>query len=210
MEIKWHGHACFEIRSSDGKIVVTDPFDESVGYPLPDVRADVVLTSHDHYDHNNVGCIKGSPSVVRGEGEHVIDGIKFRGIHTFHDTSSGSERGENIVFVFEIDGIRLCHLGDLGHVLDEKKVKEIGEIDILFVPVGGVYTIDAKGAEKVIEQLNPRIVIPMHFKTPPLKLPVRSVDDFLKGKENVTRKKTLSIKKEDLPEEQQIIVLDYE
>ncbi len=211
MEIKWHGHACFEMISENGKVIVTDPYDESIGYPVPEVTADVVTVSHEHYDHNNVAAVKGEPEVVRGAGEHIIEGMRLYGVKTYHDTSRGAERGENTVFLFDVDEMRLCHLGDLGHVLEESQLRSIREkdIDVLFIPVGGVYTIDAKDANKVLEQLEPKIAVPMHFKTPPLRLNIKSEDKFLKGKKRVRRERKLSLRKGDLPEEPEIVVLDW-
>lgn len=213
MEIIWHGHACFEIISGEGKIIVTDPFDESIGYPRLDVAADVILVSHEHYDHNNITVVRGRPEVVRGVGEHVAKGIKFYGVRTYHDAVKGAQRGENTVFVFEVDGVALCHLGDLGHVLEEEHLNEIraaaAGIDVLFVPVGGTFTIDADDADKVVSQFSPKVVIPMHFKTPPLKLPVSGVEPFLKSKK-VRREKMLKVTKETLPAEMEVVVLDWQ
>lgn len=211
MEIKWFGHACFEIKAMDGTVIVTDPFDESIGYTVPEISADVVTVSHDHFDHNNVSTIKGEREVVKGEGEHFSKNIRFYGVKTHHDKKRGAERGSNIVFLFDVDTMRICHLGDLGHVLEEAQLKSIKEkeIDILLIPVGSVFTIDAKDAEKVVEQLKPKIAVPMHYKTPPLQLNIEKVDKFLKGKKRVREEKKLSLSKEDLPEETEIVVLDW-
>ena len=213
MEIRWCGHACFEISGEAGVVIVTDPYDESIGYQMPDLRADVVTVSHEHYDHNNVAAVKGNPEVVRGPGEHIASGIRFLGIDTYHDTSRGVERGENTVFLFDVDDIRLCHLGDLGHILDENQVRSIRErdIDVLFIPVGGVYTIDASGANRVLNQLEPKIAIPMHYKTPPLRLDINKEDSFLRGKKRVKEEEKLSLRKTDLPppDEMEIVVLDW-
>lgn len=211
MEIKWHGHACFEIISEDGKVIVTDPYDESIGYPMPDVTADIVTVSHEHHDHNNVAAIKGAPEVVKDAGEHICKGIRFYGVKTHHDTSSEAERGENTIFLFDVDEMSLCHLGDLGHVLTADQVRRIKEngVDIVFIPIGGVYTIDADGANEVLRQLEPKIAVPMHFKTPPLRLKIQKEDRFLKGKKRMRREKKLVLHKEDLPEELEIVVLDW-
>lgn len=211
MEIKWHGHSCFEIISEDGIVIVTDPYDESYGYSMPEVTADIVTVSHEHRDHNNVAAIKGEPEVVKGAGEHICKGMRFYGVKTYHDTSSGAERGENTAFLFDVDELRLCHLGDLGHVLEASRLRSIKEkdIDILFIPIGDVYTIDAKGANEVLGQLKPKMVIPMHYKTPPLRLNIQKVDPFIKGKKKVRREKKLLLHKEDLPEEPEIVVLDW-
>ncbi len=141
MEIKWHGHSCFEITSEEGIVIVTDPYDESIGYSMPEVTAAIVTVSHEHYDHNNVGAIKGKPEVVKSAGEQICKGMRFYGVGTYHDTSRGAERGENTAFLFDVDELRLCHLGDLGHVLDESQLRSIKEkdVDVLFIPIGGVY-----------------------------------------------------------------------
>jgi len=211
MEIKWQGHACFEILSEDGRVIVTDPYDESIGYPMPELTADAVTVSHEHYDHNNVATIKGEPEVVKGAGEHICNGIRFYGVKTYHDTSKGAERGENTVFLVDVDDLRLCHLGDLGHVLDGSQLRSVREkeVDVLFIPVGGVYTIDADGANEVLGQLEPKIAIPMHYKTPPLRLNIQKEDKFLEGKKKVRREKKLSLRKGDLPEELEIVVMDW-
>ena len=211
MEIKWHGHSCFEITSNDGCVIVTDPYDESYGYPVPDLTADIVTVSHEHRDHNNVAAVKGEPEVVKGAGEHICKGMRFYGIDAYHDTSRGAERGEITAFLFDVDELRLCHLGDLGDVLEASQLRSIKErdIDILFIPIGGVYTIDAKGANEVLGQLEPKIAIPMHYKTPPLRLNIQKADPFLKGKKRVRREKMLVVRKADLPEELEIVVLDW-
>jgi L-ascorbate metabolism protein UlaG (beta-lactamase superfamily) len=162
--IKWLGHSSFLI-SLDGVLkIVTDPFDSSVGYPLPDVTADVCVVSHDHFDHNNVSVVKGNPEVVKGTGEREAKGIKFKGVASFHDEKGGSERGENTIFTWELGGIKFVHAGDLGIDLSDSQKNEIGTADVLFVPTGGFYTIDAAVASKVVASLNPKVVIPMHYK----------------------------------------------
>jgi len=211
MEIKWHGHSCFEITSEEGMVIVTDPYSEGYGYPVPELTADIVTVSHEHRDHNNVAAIKGEPEVVKGAGEHICKGMRFYGVKTYHDTSRGAERGEITAFLFDVDELRLCHLGDLGQVLEASQLRSIKEkdVDVLFIPVGGVYTIDAKGANEVLGQLEPKIAIPMHYKTPPLRLNIQKVDPFLKGKTRVIREKRLVVRKDDLPEEPEIVVLDW-
>lgn len=198
MEITWFGHSLFRIVDSRGRIVVCDPFDESIGYKKPKIKADVVLISHDHYDHNNARAIQGNPAVIRGLGLHRACGMEFKGILCHHDSQGGRLRGEITVFCFSMDGIRLCHLGDLGHILSKDEVREIGPVDVLFVPVGGIFTLDARGANKVTEQLNPRVVIPMHYQTRSLSFDLEPVDRFLKGRQVEGPEKSLSLTKEDL------------
>jgi len=189
MKIKWLGHACFLITSRDGLRVITDPYAVGGGINYSPIKetADVVLVSHDHDDHNNVSAVQGKPEVVKGSGTKTVKGIQFKGVATSHDASQGTQRGPNTVFCFTIDDLKLCHLGDLGHVLSPGQVAEIGAVDILFVPVGGFFTIEAIVANQVCDQLKPRTTIPMHFKTSKCAYPIASVDDFLKGKKDVRK-----------------------
>jgi len=189
MIVKWLGHSCFLIISKDGVRIITDPYTVGgdISYSPIEEAADIVVVSHEHADHNNVSAVRGKPEVVRGSGTKTAKGIQFRGIATYHDASQGRERGRNTVFCFNIDDIKLCHLGDLGHLLSPGQIKEIGDIDILFIPVGGFYTIDAAEASRVCDQLNPRVIIPMHFKTPKCAYPIADVTNFLKGKKDVRK-----------------------
>lgn len=210
VKIRWLGHACFEITAPDGTVVVTDPFDEQVGYPVPAVRADVVTVSHEHFDHGNVSAVKGNPKVFRGPGRHEAHGITAKGVATFHDEVGGAKRGRNTVFVIDVGGVRLCHLGDLGHVLTEEQVREIGPVDVLFLPVGGVYTIDAEKAKKVATQLKPRIIIPMHYLTPDLKFELDPLGKFLAGMKNVEHAgNTYEISVPAVSEEARTVVMEY-
>ena len=210
MKVSWLGHACFEIVDSRGTRIVTDPFDETVGYEVPRIKADVVLVSHDHHDHNNVKAIRGDPQVVRGPGKHLAAGIEFRGVPTFHDEERGKLRGRNTIFCFVVDGLRVCHLGDLGHLLGEDDLRAMGEVDVLMIPVGGVYTIDADGAKRVIEQIRPRLVFPMHFRSE--EFDVAPVDLFLEGLEVERPGRSVSLAREDLPAARagwRVVLLDY-
>ncbi|MFQ6050823.1 MAG: MBL fold metallo-hydrolase [Candidatus Hydrothermarchaeota archaeon] len=210
-EIEWLGHACFKITDREGICIVTDPFSQKdVGYRTPEVEADIALVSHDHFDHNKVKVLKGKPSVIKGEGKKKAKNIEFKGIETFHDDSKGRMRGKNTVFVFEVDGVRFCHLGDLGHILDENQIRDIGEVDVLFIPVGGTFTINAREADKVIEQLTPKIIVPMHYKTEVVTLPIEPLNKFLENKTEVERTKKLIVERETLPEVPKIVVLEYE
>ncbi|KPL01011.1 MAG: hypothetical protein AMJ91_02125 [candidate division Zixibacteria bacterium SM23_73_3] len=211
--IKWLGHSSFLISLGDALKIVADPFDSSVGYPMPDETADICMVSHDHFDHNCVSAIKGNPEVVKGTGEKEAKGIKFKGVASFHDEKGGSERGENTIFVWEWGGIRFAHVGDLGIDLSDFQVKEIGAVDVLFVPTGGFYTIDAASATKIVASLNPKVVIPMHYKMPFMgeNFPIAPVDEFLKGKDNVVKVDGNSVRftKDRLPENTTIYVLQY-
>ena len=213
MTIKWLGHSCFLVSLSGVIKIVTDPFDASLGYPMPDVTADVCLTSHDHFDHNYVSMVKGKPQVVKGTGEKEIKRIKFRGVASFHDEEHGGKRGGNTIFTWELGGIKFAHLGDLGTELSPFQVKEIGPVDILFIPTGGVYTIDAAAATKVVLSLEPKVAIPMHYQLPSIArdLRIAPVDEFLVGKDNVVKTGTgsVSFNQESLPKKTTIYVLEY-
>ena len=211
MKIKWLGHACFLITSRDGLRVITDPYAVGGGINYSPIKetADVVVVSHDHGDHSNVSTVQGKPEVVKGSGTITARGIQFKGIASYHDASQGTQRGLNTVFCFAINNMKLCHLGDLGHALDPEQVNEIGAVDILFVPVGGFYTIDASVASRVCDQLKPKVVIPMHFKTPKCDYPIAGVEDFLGGKENVIRvgDSEADFERERLPAATEIVLL---
>jgi L-ascorbate metabolism protein UlaG (beta-lactamase superfamily) len=211
MKIKWLGHASFLIRSGDGVTVITDPYAVGGGIDYSPIKetADIVVVSHDHSDHNNVAAVQGKPEVVKGAGTKTVKGIEFKGIATSHDASQGAQRGPNTVFCFTVDNLRLCHLGDLGHPLSPAQVTEIGAVDILFVPVGGFFTIDAAVASHVCDQLKARIVIPMHFKTPKCGYAIAGVDDFLMGKKNVKKAMASEVEfqREKLPTATETVLL---
>lgn len=187
MKIKWLGHAAFLITADNGTRIITDPYlpSEQLRYGEITETADIVTTSHEHGDHSNVAAVAGNPVVITATGE--AKGIKFDGISVYHDDSSGSQRGSNTIFCFEVDAIRVCHLGDLGHPLSDDEVKAVGRVDILLIPVGGFFTIDAAGATGVTDKLSPRIVIPMHVRNDRCSFPIAGVEDFLMGKDNVTK-----------------------
>ena len=209
MKLKWLGHSAFVITSDTGIKLITDPYatDDRLSYGEIKESADIVTVSHDHSDHNNVSAIRNNPEIVRGTTE--IKGIKFRGIPAYHDEAKGQQRGKNTIFCFEVDGTKVCHLGDLGHTLGDKQIAEIGEVDILLIPVGGFYTIDAMAASQICDQLKPRVIIPMHYKTNKCGLPISGVDEFLQGKKNVSRldASEVELKSGKLPADTQVIVL---
>lgn len=211
MKIKYLGHASFIITSDTGVRIITDPYETSPDLTYDEITepADVVTVSHDHFDHCNVAAVKGNPEVVRGAVTREVKGIRFKAIPTYHDAAGGRLRGSNTIFCFEVDGVRVCHLGDLGHLLDDGQVAEIGTVDILLIPVGGYYTIDARVASEVCNQLKPRIIIPMHYRTEKGIPGIAGVDDFLRGKERVNRLDTseAGFKHEELPSSTQVLVL---
>ena len=182
LRLRWHGHSCFEV-SDDIVTVVTDPHDgKSLGIRPPRVRGDVVLVSHDHFDHAAVKVVSKPETRVITEPSPIrMGGLKIRGVETFHDVSEGQSRGGNIAFKFILEDVSFCHLGDLGHVLTPKQTKAIGTVDILFIPVGGVFTIDAAAAWEVIERVKPAIIVPMHYRVGGLSLSINDISPFLEG-----------------------------
>jgi L-ascorbate metabolism protein UlaG (beta-lactamase superfamily) len=211
MKIKYLGHSAFVITSNKGVKIITDPYTPGPDLTYGEINesADVVTVSHGHHDHNNVAAVKGNPEVVNRAGRSEAGGIEFRGIASSHDEAGGKLRGDNVIFCFGVDGVRVCHLGDLGHRLDDKQLKEIGRVDILLIPVGGNYTIDAKVATEVCGQLKPRVVMPMHYKTEKGIPGILGVEGFLSGKANVSRPDSsqAEFKPGELPATGQIIVL---
>lgn len=208
LKIQWLGHASFIITLSDGKKIMTDPVDPKVGYPKPGLAADVVTVSHQHFDHNAVKTVVGKPNIVQKEGLSSIGDIKITGIPSFHDNSKGSQRGRNTIFVIEAEGLRVCHLGDLGHVLDADQVVQIGSVDILLVPVGGFYTIDASEAVKVVGQIKPKIIVPMHYKTRYIDFPISTAEPFLKNYSGYRTVQELEVTAEKLPPAQEVVMLE--
>jgi len=206
LQIRWHGHSCFEIK--DDITLVTDPHDgKSIGIPAPNIEGDIILVSHDHYDHNSVKTVeKIGSKVVRDERKRNIYNVVIRGIKTYHDENFGDSRGENIIFKFLIDDINFCHLGDLGHILEEDIAEKIGDVDILFIPVGGNFTIDANYAWKIVNLIKPSIIIPMHYKIGGLSLPIDTLDKFLETSIFKILKvgNEIDFEKADIPNESEI------
>ncbi len=209
MKIKWLGHASFLITSKNGTKIITDPYKPGGPLKYGELKesADVVTVSHEHGDHNNAEVIGGNPQVLRASAK--VKGIQFKAVPAHHDASGGKERGTSTIFCFEVDGVKVCHLGDLGRQLTAEEVKAVGKVDILLTPVGGYYTIDADGATNVCEMLSPRIVIPMHFKNDKCAYPLSEVEDFLKDKQNIHR--LGSSEKEfnagDMPEKSEVLLM---
>ena len=212
MKIKWMGHASFLITSEAGTSIITDPYPQGSGLSYIPIKehVDIIIMSHDHFDHNNISGVPDKPELITGSITKNLKGIEFRGIATHHDQSQGKERGANTAFCFSVDGVKVCHLGDLGHRLSPEQMTEIGSVDVLLVPIGGVYTIDAKMAATVVDDLKPRIAMPMHYKTAKCNWPLNTVDDFIKDKTNVKRLNSseIEIKSDKLPELTEMVVLE--
>jgi len=206
MKVRWHGHSCFEV---DGKVkIVMDPHDgKSIGLKVPKASPDIALLSHDHFDHNAVGVLGGKPVVVRGAGERVEKEVALKGVETFHDDVGGQKRGRNVAFSFEMDGVRFAHLGDLGHVLTDEQTSMLGKVDVLFVPVGGVFTVDSMKALAVVNKVQPKVIVPMHFRFGGLTLGISPVSDFTKLLPKAVKVREVGSEvefaAEDLPEKQE-------
>lgn len=210
MEINWLGHSCFRLRAREGT-VVTDPFSKESGYEWSRPRADIVTISHEHDNHNQAQRVAGEPKVLRGPGEYEISNIFVTGIATFHDNKKGAERGANTIYLIEAEDLKICHLGDLGHVPNETQAEALADLDVLMVPVGGNSTISPAQAAEVVSQLEPRIVIPMHYKTKAFAGKLDNLDKFLKemGLKSTEEQDSLKVTKNSLPEETQVVVLKY-
>jgi len=214
-KINWAGQSCFQISVSNSRDhsadIVIDPFDEKIGLKVPNFSADILLVTHQHYDHNNVKAVKGTPFVISGPGEYEIKGVFIKGISSFHDNVEGKERGTNTIYTISAEGLKFCHLGDLGQKqLTDEQLEKIGNVDILMIPVGGQFTIDSQDAQRIISQIEPKIVIPMHYELPKLKIKLENVSKFLKamGKNSVTSQDKLIVKSSSLSENgTEIIIL---
>ncbi len=211
MKIKYLAHASFQISSQDNKNIITDPYSvgRGINYGAIQESADIVTVSHQHGDHNNAKSIKGNPTIIQEAGTRTAKGVEIKSIPVYHDGTQGTQRGNNLIFCLKIDGLNICHAGDLGHPLSPQQISEIGKPDVLLIPVGGFYTINAQEASEVVLSLKPKMVIPMHYKTPKAEYPISTVDDFLKGKKNVRRSNSseIELNKNTLPQETEIVVL---
>jgi L-ascorbate metabolism protein UlaG (beta-lactamase superfamily) len=206
MIIQYYGHSCFKIttkpagRATDDITIFIDPFDKEVGLRPPQGHADIVLVSHNHHDHNNISALKGEPILLETPGEYSVFGINMIGINTFHDEEEGKIRGNSTAFVIESEDIKICHLGDLGSDLSGKQLDELDGIDVLFIPVGGKYTIDGKKAAEIVKKIEPALVIPMHYKMLESVIEITDEKPFCSEMGNCPEEKVtkLNIKKKDL------------
>ena len=210
MEITWLGHSCFRIRAKEAT-VVTDPCDKSTGYSLGRPTADLVTVSIDDPAHNHVSGVAGDPRVIDGPGEFEIAGASLVGVTTYRDKEKSASAGRNIVYVIEVEDLRVCHLGSIGHVPTSDQVEEIGNVDILLVPVGGGDSLDAPPAAETVSLIEPKLVIPMHFKTDIEKTALDPIDRFLKemGAKTTETHAKIAVTRSSLPEETQVLILDY-
>ncbi|MFA5134815.1 MAG: MBL fold metallo-hydrolase [Patescibacteria group bacterium] len=209
MYITWFGQSCFKLQGKEATII-TDPFDKKVGLTLPRLTADIVTVSHDHYDHSNVKAVSGEPFVIKTIGEYEINTVSIRGIPSWHDAEEGKKLGANIIFIFQLEEIRIAHLGDLGTLLTDSQLEHLGNVDILMIPVGGTFTLSGKQAAEVVSQVEPRIAIPMHYKIPKLTEKLDTVAAFCSelGVQPNGEEEKFKVTKKELPaEETKVIIL---
>lgn len=178
MKIEYLGHSCFKLTESTGTSIVCDPYDSDVGFEMDAVNADAVTVSHGHYDHNNVKAVGGNPVIIDKECSYDLPGVEIDAIKSFHDRQRGKKRGENLIFKFRMDGIDVCHLGDLGEDCSSELIDLLLPVNVLLIPVGGTYTITAEMAKEYVDRIMPDIVIPMHYKSKDCKLDISKVEDF--------------------------------
>jgi L-ascorbate metabolism protein UlaG (beta-lactamase superfamily) len=210
MDISFLGHSAFKLKGKTAS-VVTDPYDPSIGLKFPKTEADIVTITHDHLDHNAADQVGGNPFVISGPGEYEVKGVKIIGVPSFHDEKKGEVRGKNTIYNIKIDGLYICHLGDLGQTeLGSEQSDAIGQVDVLLIPVGGFYTIDAQAAAKIAASLEPKIVIPMHYLEAGGDSKLEPVDKFLKeiGVEGVSAQAKLSVTPDKLPEELAVVLME--
>ncbi len=209
MEIDWFGLSCFRLRAREAT-VVSDPYEKNIGLKFPRPRADIVTISHNHAGHDYADGVPGNPKVLSGPGEYEISNVFVTGVQTFHDKRGGKDRGKNTVYVINIEGLNVCHLGDLGHVPTQAQAEAIGQVDILLVPVGGGNALNASDAAEVVSLFEPMLVIPMHYRVPDLTVKLDSVDKFIKemGIKAPPKTESLVVKRDGLPKETQVVLLE--
>lgn len=215
MNIQYYGHSCVKIntkpagRGQEDVTIFIDPFDKSIGLRPPQGNADLVLVTHNHHDHNNISALRGEPVVIDTPGEYSIKGVNIVGFDSFHDEKEGAERGRNAIYVIDTEEIKICHMGDLGSDLDENQLSGIDGVDILFIPIGGKYTINYEKAVKIIKKIEPAIIIPIHYKIPGSLVDIDDEKKFCSEMGNCPSEKVskLNIKKRDLEGKNMEVIL---
>ncbi len=211
MKIEYLGHSCFKLTESTGTSIVCDPYSEEVGFHMPAISADAVTVSHGHYDHNAIEKVGGNPKIIDKESSIDLSGVEINSVKSFHDGNRGKKRGENIIFKFRMDGIDVCHLGDLGEDCSSDLIETVLPVNVLLIPVGGNYTLDAEMAKEYVDRIMPDIVIPMHYRTKDCKLDIDKVDEFLNLFDGEcieeTEGNSVELSRSDLGGETKIIVL---
>ena len=211
MKIKWWGHASFLITDDKGVKIITDPYGDELPYSRISDEADIVTISHEHYDHNKAGVVKGNPDRIRSTGTFTVKDVKITGIPTKHDKNEGRDRGDNIIFLIEVVGKRIAHLGDLGHIPDDEVLEQLADLDILMMPVGGTYTINAEEAYELCQKIKPGLIVPMHYKTDILDFPITPLDDFTRffAEDLIYRVDSAEVDIDSIPAGKEVLVLDY-
>lgn len=210
MEITWLGHSSFLLEDLKGRTLLTDPFDPTIGYETYKGNPDIITISHQHFDHNYTKNLKDNCKIINKIGMSIINDITIKGTPSYHDKDKGVKRGDNIIFTFKMDDYTLCHLGDLGHSLSNDYIDAIGNVDILFIPVGGNYTIGGKEASEITKKINPKIVIPMHYKTPLVSFPLDGVETFLMHMKNAIKiDSNKLIVNDEIQESMAVKILNY-
>ena len=219
MQIQYYGHSCFKLtakpagRATDDVTIFFDPFGKELGLRPPQGQTDIIFVSHEHHDHNNVDALKGDPVIIDTPGEYAVKGINVIGLDSFHDEKEGTERGHSTIFILEAEDLKICHLGDLGSDLSGKQLEEIDGVDILFVPIGGKYTIDGKKAAELVRKIEPIIVIPMHYKVAGSTMDISDEQAFCSAMGSCPKEKTakLNIKKKDLEGKgMEVVLMNHE
>lgn len=212
MQLTWYGHSCFLLTSDSGYSILTDPCDNETGYDLNNLTCDAVSISHEHHDHNCLAIVAGDPTILRTAGDQMAGDISVSGYSSYHDDAKGAHRGENIVFLYRIDGLKILHLGDLGHMLSDELIEKIGDVDILLAPIGGVSTINAKTATTLADRFHAKVFIPMHYKTPALHFDIEGLEPLLAANANrrvhYLNSNTATLCKETLGD-RRLLILDY-
>lgn len=210
MKITWIGHSSFLLEDSKGRKLLTDPYDETVGYNIFKGDVDVVTISHHHFDHDYTKMINKNAAIIDKVGLFYEKDISIKGLPSYHDKFKGAKRGENVIYIFEMDDLRICHLGDLGYILSQNEIDELGDIDVLLIPVGGNFTIDSKEAAELCSKIKAHIVIPMHYKTPVINFPIDGVEGFINQMKNGTKINDSTLIIDKISDERNLVkILDY-
>lgn len=210
MKITWLGHSSFLLEDSQKRKLLTDPFDETVGYKVFNGDVDVVTVSHHHFDHDYTKMINESAAIIDNVGLFYEKDIPIKGIPSYHDKFKGAKRGENVIYIIEMDNLKICHLGDLGYILSQDEINELGDIDVLLIPVGGNFTIDSKEAAELCNKIKPHIIIPMHYKTPAITFPIDGVEGFINHMKNGVKVNDSTLTIDKVPDERNLVkILDY-
>lgn len=209
VKLTYHGHACFSLHYENGAVLVIDPFDPSVTFPPCEIACDAALLSHDHFDHNYTGNLRGEFATIRTAGEHEVKGVKITAIPSFHDKEKGALRGSNLIFRMEAEGLSIAHLGDLGHMPNENQLAALQNLDVLLVPIGGTYTIDTPEAEELIRALRPKHAVAMHFRTEAYDINVTTCDAFAEDMSAARMPREVEITRETIGSLPETMIMNY-